>query len=121
MGGSSARGGGAGPIGAYPTPVERLSPLSTDRSVLWVKRDDLTSPEYGGNKVRKLERILEHARARGARRIITIGAAGSHHVLATTYHGRKAGLEVEAVLVPQPGTPHVVEVLRASLAAGLHP
>jgi 1-aminocyclopropane-1-carboxylate deaminase/D-cysteine desulfhydrase-like pyridoxal-dependent ACC family enzyme len=86
-----------------------------------VKRDDLTSAEYGGNKVRKLERILDRARARGTRRIVTVGAAGSHHVLATTYFGRKAGLEVEAVLVPQPRTPHVVEVLRASLAAGLRP
>jgi 1-aminocyclopropane-1-carboxylate deaminase/D-cysteine desulfhydrase-like pyridoxal-dependent ACC family enzyme len=115
------RGENRGSIGLYPTPVEPLSPLSTDRCDLWVKRDDLTSPEYGGNKVRKLERILEQARAGGARRIVTVGAAGSHHVLATTYFGRKAGLEVEAVLVPQPRTPHVIEVLRASLAAGLRP
>jgi D-cysteine desulfhydrase len=118
---TSDRSGSEGSIGTYPTPVERLSPLSTDRAELWVKRDDLTSPEYGGNKVRKLERIIAQARARGARRIVTIGAAGSHHVLATTYFGGKAGLEVEAVLVPQPRTPHVLEVLRASLAAGLKP
>ena len=42
-------------------------------------------------------------------------------MLATAYFGGKAGLEVEAVLVPQPRTPHVVEVLRASVAAGLRP
>src|SRR5271165_3541870 len=97
-------------FGRYPTPVGRLSPLSTDRSELWVKRDDLTNPEYGGNKVRKLERLLARALERGARRIVTVGAAGSHHVLATAIFGRRVGLEVEAVLVPQPGTGHAAEV-----------
>ena len=50
---------------------------------MWVKRDDLTSPIYGGNKVRKLERLIPEALARGKKRIITVGAVGSHHVLAT--------------------------------------
>jgi hypothetical protein len=40
-------------------------------------------------------------------------------VLATTYFGKQAGFEVEAVLVPQPRTEHVLEVLRADLALGL--
>ena len=106
-------------FGRYPTPVELLALLSTERSRLWVKRDDRTSPEYGGNKVRKLERLLARALERGARRVVTVGAAGSHHVLATTIFGRKVGLEVEAVLVPQPRTEHVSDVLRAGLAAGL--
>jgi 1-aminocyclopropane-1-carboxylate deaminase/D-cysteine desulfhydrase-like pyridoxal-dependent ACC family enzyme len=108
-------------FGRYPTPVQRLSTLATDCADLWVKRDDLTSLEYGGNKVRKLERLLAHAVAGGARRVVTVGAAGSHHVLATTIFGRKVGLEVEAVLVPQPRTDHVVDVLRAGLARGLRP
>jgi D-cysteine desulfhydrase len=50
---------------------------------------------------------------------VTIGAAGSHHVLTTTYFARLEGIEVEAVLVPQPRTDHVVEVLRSALALGL--
>jgi 1-aminocyclopropane-1-carboxylate deaminase/D-cysteine desulfhydrase-like pyridoxal-dependent ACC family enzyme len=86
---------------------------------LWIKRDDKTNVDYGGNKVRKLERVLAEARARGATRIVTVGAAGSHHVLATTLFGTRAGLAVEAVLVPQPSSPHVIDVLRASLARGL--
>src|SRR5438128_3131560 len=80
-------------IGRYPTPVQRLDDLSTSSSELWVKRDDLTSDVYGGNKVRKLERILEAARAKGARRIVTFGTAGSHQALAMTVHGRRAGFE----------------------------
>ncbi|MGO9836938.1 MAG: 1-aminocyclopropane-1-carboxylate deaminase/D-cysteine desulfhydrase [Polyangiaceae bacterium] len=113
----------AGPllIGRYPTAVERIGALSTPTSDLWVKRDDRTHEVYGGNKVRKLEFLLADALAHGAARVVTIGAAGSHHVLATTYFGRRAGLEVEAVLVPQPRTPHVLEVLRADVAQGLRP
>jgi len=103
----------------YPTPVQRAEGLSRPSSELWIKRDDLTHDLYGGNKVRKLDGILEGIRERRVRRVVTVGAAGSHHVLATTVFGRGAGLEVEAVLVPQPRTDHVVEVLRASLGQGL--
>jgi 1-aminocyclopropane-1-carboxylate deaminase/D-cysteine desulfhydrase-like pyridoxal-dependent ACC family enzyme len=106
-------------LGTYPTPVERLDSLSTDRTSFWVKRDDLTHPLYGGNKVRKLEHVLADATARGASRILTIGAAGSHHVLATAVHAKEAGLGVDAVMVPQPRTDHVVQNLRADLARGV--
>jgi 1-aminocyclopropane-1-carboxylate deaminase/D-cysteine desulfhydrase-like pyridoxal-dependent ACC family enzyme len=108
-------------IGRYPTPVQRLSSLSTSDSELWVKRDDLTSDVYGGNKVRKLEHILERARERSARRIVTFGAAGSHHVLATTVHGRRAGFEVAAILTPQPRSEHAIGNLRVALSLGLEP
>jgi len=109
------------PIGRYPTAVQRVEGLSSARNELWIKRDDRTHEVYGGNKVRKLEWLLGDARDRGVRRLVTVGAAGSHHVLATAYFGRQEGLEVEAVLVPQPRTPHALEVLRASLALGLRP
>jgi D-cysteine desulfhydrase len=103
-------------IGVYPTPVERLpDALGRGRDV-WVKRDDLTSGRYGGNKVRKLERVLDVVRASGARRIVTPGGAGSHHVLATALYAGDLGIGVDAVLVPQPRTPHVVDNLRAIAA-----
>src|SRR5262249_29706205 len=75
----------------------------------------------GGNKVRKLEWLLADAHARGARRVVAVGAAGSHHVLTTTYFAKREGLDVEAVLVPQPRTEHVVEVLRTAVALGVRP
>jgi 1-aminocyclopropane-1-carboxylate deaminase/D-cysteine desulfhydrase-like pyridoxal-dependent ACC family enzyme len=106
-------------FGTYPTPVQPLPSLSRPGCALWVKRDDVTSPLYGGNKVRKLERLLLDAKARGAERIVTVGAVGSHHVLATTVFARQVGLPVDAVLVPQPRTLHVVQDLRADLAQGL--
>ncbi len=93
--------------------------LSRPGSDLWIKRDDATHEVYGGNKVRKLEQLLADALAQGATRLVTVGAVGSHHVLATTYFGGRAGLRVEAVLVPQPSTDHVLEVLRADIRLGL--
>jgi len=106
-------------LGTYPTAVERIDAMSLLETSLWVKRDDRTSTVYGGNKVRKLERLLYDARSRGARRIVTIGAVGSHHVLATAIFARELDVPVEAVLVPQPPTPHVVENLCASLGLGV--
>jgi D-cysteine desulfhydrase len=106
-------------LGSYPTPVEELTRLARGGVSLWVKRDDRTASLYGGNKVRKLEYLLADARARGATRLVTVGAVGSHHVLATTLFGRQEGFDVEAALLPQPSTDHVVEVIRAGLGHGL--
>ena len=109
------------PLGDYPTPVEKMEGLCRAEgfSDFYVKRDDLSSPHYGGNKVRKLEHIIPAALDRRARRIVTFGAAGSHHVLATALYGVRSGLRVAAILTPQARTRHAVENLRASLAAGL--
>lgn len=103
-----------------PTPIERLSRLGARLGLfsLFVKRDDKTSALYGGNKVRKLEWILGLARARRARRLVTLGAWGSHHALATAIFARQLGLEATLVLSPQPATPHVREQILADLGAG---
>ncbi len=106
-------------LGDYPTPVEPLPTLSRPGASLWVKRDDLTAPAYGGNKVRKLEYVLGDARARGKTELLTAGAVGSHHVLATALYGARNGFRVRAVLVPQPRTEHALVNLRAELALGL--
>jgi D-cysteine desulfhydrase len=96
-----------------PTPVHPLARLTGDPApVLWVKRDDRTSAAYGGNKPRKLELLLADARRRGSRTVLTTGAYGSNHALATCIHGRAHGFEVEVALFPQPITPHVQMSLR---------
>src|SRR4051794_22299493 len=95
-------------FGTYPTPVECLELLSTVKATLWVKRDDLTNPIYGGSKVRKLGPLLDDAKNRGATKIVTLGALGSHHVLATGVFGKRVGLEVEALVLRQPHSAHVL-------------
>jgi 1-aminocyclopropane-1-carboxylate deaminase/D-cysteine desulfhydrase-like pyridoxal-dependent ACC family enzyme len=112
------------PLLAGPTPLEEDERLSRVLGgEVWIKRDDLTHPLYGGNKVRKLERLLGDAIAQGADTLLTTGAAGSHHVLATAVFGKRHGLAVHAVLVPQPSSEHVTLDLRAMLGQGaeLHP
>jgi 1-aminocyclopropane-1-carboxylate deaminase/D-cysteine desulfhydrase-like pyridoxal-dependent ACC family enzyme len=104
------------PLGRFPTPVEDLDLPGFGR--LLVKRDDRCADGYAGNKVRKLEFLLADARAAGARRLITAGAAGSHHALATAFHGRRHGFDVTLVLFPQPVTPHVADILLMDHAAG---
>lgn len=117
------------PLVVGPTPLERRDELLRalglidDDAELWIKRDDLTHPLYGGNKVRKLERLLGDAIAKDADTLVTTGAAGSHHVLATGLFARRRGLAVHAVLVPQRSTEHVTLDLRAMLGQGIevHP
>jgi D-cysteine desulfhydrase len=109
------------PLAELPTPVEEMSRVSArvDSSV-WIKRDDLSGPRYGGNKVRKLEFLLGRARQKGADTLITCGGVGSHHVFATAFYGREHGFETHAVLTSQPYHPHVEDQLRADLAVGAH-
>jgi 1-aminocyclopropane-1-carboxylate deaminase/D-cysteine desulfhydrase-like pyridoxal-dependent ACC family enzyme len=106
-------------LGRFPTPVERHVLNGADGCIeMLVKRDDVCATPYGGNKVRKLEFLLGDAKARGARRLITAGATGSHHALATTVYGRKHGFDVSLVLFPQMRTPHVRDVLLMDHALG---
>lgn len=107
-------------LGELPTPVEPLDRLAAalgrPGAPLFVKRDDLSSPIYGGNKVRTLEVLFGRAKAEGASRIYSTGAFGSNHALATVMHAPQAGLEPGVILFPQPRSPAALENLRAVLS-----
>jgi D-cysteine desulfhydrase len=81
-------------LGTFPSPVMRLHGLDT-RGAMWVKRDDLNAPSFGGNKVRALEFLLAGVPAGGA--VLTAGGEGSTHVLSTAGVGRALGLRVTAI------------------------
>jgi len=68
--------------------------------------------------VRKLEFLLAAAQARGARSVITFGAVGSNHALATAIYARKLGLQPISMLVPQPWTERIQRNLLCGHAAG---
>jgi len=106
-------------LGSYPTPLRKVELSGEADGELWIKDDGQSSPTYGGNKVRKLERLLWLAQHSDAKRLLTIGAAGSHHVLATCVYGARLGLPTRAVLTPQPWTPHAEATLLAGLNSGL--
>lgn len=103
-------------LGDWPTPVTRLDPPAGFDGELWVKRDDLSSALYGGNKIRKLEYLLADARDSGAGRLITTGVVGSHHCLATAVHGRGQGFPTSLVLFPQLMTAHASAVAELNQA-----
>lgn len=88
-----------------PSPVERLEHLGHDD--LWIKREDILSTVYGGNKVRKLEFVLADAIARRKERVLTIGAIGTNHGLATAMFCRRLGLACTLLLFAQPVTSYV--------------
>ena len=62
-----------------------------------VKREDLLSPLYGGNKVRTLQHqlaICEARRERGEtsfRQLVSVGTGGSNQIIATIVHARSLG------------------------------
>ncbi|HYB13609.1 MAG TPA: pyridoxal-phosphate dependent enzyme [Myxococcota bacterium] len=103
-----------------PTPVGELEldwpGFSGGR--LYVKRDERSCEAYGGNKPRKLEFVIGNALQRRAHTLVTTGALGTNHGLATTILGRAAGLKTILVLVHQPITKTVRETLLLQAAYG---
>jgi len=93
-------------LGNFPTPVESLQAVARELGArseeAWVKRDDLSSPVYGGNKVRTLELLFGEARSKGHVSVFSTGAFGSNHALATALHAPRVGLGPGALLFPQP-------------------
>lgn len=87
-----------------PTPIEELKRLSAELGGprIFVKRDDETGLALGGNKTRKLEFLVADALARGARTLITAGAAQSNHCRQTAAAAAKFGLACVLVLNGSP-------------------
>lgn len=104
------------PIGRWPTPVFEARSFAASKGLdaLYVKREDLSHPERGGNKVRGLEFILADAKRAGAKEIVTAGALGSHNVACTAWHARQLGIGTVAVVIGQP----MARYVRANLLRG---
>jgi 1-aminocyclopropane-1-carboxylate deaminase/D-cysteine desulfhydrase-like pyridoxal-dependent ACC family enzyme len=85
------------PIHTCKIPSSSLSGKQTIDLEFLVKREDLLSPLYGGNKVRTLQHqlaICEARRERGEtsfRQLVSVGTAGSNQIIATLVHGRGLG------------------------------
>jgi len=90
-------------LGDFPTPIHRMKNLENRLGVgeLYVKREDKSSPLYGGNKIRKLEFLLGRAVHDRATHTISFGYAGSNHTLATAVFARRLGLSPISIHLPQ--------------------
>ena len=96
-------------LGAFPTPVQQLNWQGYEN--LWIKRDDLSSPVYGGNKIRKLEFILAEGRKRHTRHLVTFGGLGTNHGLATAIFCDRLGIACTLLLFQQPITENLKQNL----------
>jgi 1-aminocyclopropane-1-carboxylate deaminase/D-cysteine desulfhydrase-like pyridoxal-dependent ACC family enzyme len=95
-------------LGVLPTRVDDAGAVLSGAGLsgeLWLKRDDLSSAIYGGNKLRLLEHLLGEARARNVARVYSSGAVGSNFAVATALHAPRVGLEPGAICFPEPLTP----------------
>jgi L-cysteate sulfo-lyase len=82
-----------------PSPIHHLQRISKVVGVdIYIKRDDLFSVGFGGNKLRKLEYLLGDAKKRGATHIFTIGAIQSNHARMTAIAAKMFGFEIELFL-----------------------
>ena len=97
-------------FGMLPIPIMRLKNLEKrydNKAQLFIKDDGMTGAidgsvcSFGGNKIRKLEFLLADALAHGADSILTYGAIGSNHVVATGASCKQVGLQCTALLTPQ--------------------
>jgi D-cysteine desulfhydrase len=104
-------------LGDWPTPVESLPQLSAEvGGEVWTKREDRSSPVYGGNKVRTLEAMFGRASAAGATTMWATGAYGSNHAVATVLHAPTAKMRAGAILFPQPASRPARDNLSALLS-----
>jgi D-cysteine desulfhydrase len=73
------------------TPIIEISPKNNSR--LWLKRDDLTGIELSGNKIRKLDFLIQEAIETNSEGIITCGGLQSNHCRASAYAAARVGLK----------------------------
>ena len=99
-----------------PTPVSvRALPIGLKHREITIKHDDVTAEDYGGNKLRKLEYLLQQASTKRADRIATFGTVGSHHAIATALYAKRAGFDCTCFLSHQSMQPGLGDALRFHL------
>ena len=73
------------------TPIIEISPVRNSR--FWLKRDDQTGIELSGNKIRKLDFLIQEAIEANSEGIITCGGLQSNHCRAAVYAAAQVGLK----------------------------
>ena len=89
------------------SPLQQLhSPLLDKTGVeLYVKRDDLIHPQFGGNKWRKLKYNLIQAREQKYDTLLTFGGAWSNHIYATAAAAKHFGFNSIGIIRGEKYTP----------------
>ena len=92
---NTARDSTRTPANLAESPVQLLhsSFLKNAGITLYVKRDDLIHPQFGGNKWRKLKYNLRAAQDNACDTLLTFGGAWSNHIYATAAAGNFFGFK----------------------------
>ena len=82
-------------LALLPTPIQPLNSFGKSLGGLkiWMKRDDLSGLEGGGNKTRKLVYLVGDALILDADMLVTVGAIQSNHTRQTAAAAAKTGLK----------------------------
>lgn len=82
-------------LAQLPTPIHPLKNFGKllGEQDLWIKRDDLTGLEGGGNKTRKLDYLVGDALKNGADMLVTVGAIQSNHTRQTAAAAAKNNMK----------------------------
>jgi 1-aminocyclopropane-1-carboxylate deaminase/D-cysteine desulfhydrase-like pyridoxal-dependent ACC family enzyme len=105
-------------LAVLPTPVERAPWLDTAHAEAWIKRDDRSSPLYGGGKVRKLEWALANPPYDGPEGVTSIGGTGSNHLVALAIFLHSLDRRLHAIVFDQPIDEHVLHNLGTVASLG---
>ncbi len=87
-------------LGIYPTPLERMERLEKrlETGPLYVKREDLCGMGLGGNKVRKLEYLVQEALEQGCTTLLTYGGPQTNHGRLTVAAAVRVGMKSVLIL-----------------------
>jgi 1-aminocyclopropane-1-carboxylate deaminase/D-cysteine desulfhydrase-like pyridoxal-dependent ACC family enzyme len=100
-----------------PTPLRFYPRLSEELGIsLWVKHDDLFPLAAGGNKARKLQRILAEGISGGCDALVTTGSFHSNHVRAASLMAARLGWHARLVIHDTPRDKLEGNLLLAALA-----
>lgn len=86
-------------LSKFPTPMEYAKNLTKylGGPQIYIKRDDVTSLAFGGNKTRKLEYIMADVLSRGADTVVTLGGIQSNWIRQTIAASKRLGLQTVSV------------------------
>lgn len=89
------------------SPLQKLHSSFLDEAEvqLYVKRDDLIHPLFGGNKWRKLKYNLNYAREQNYNTLLTFGGAWSNHIYATAAAAQYFGFDSIGIIRGEQHTP----------------
>jgi 1-aminocyclopropane-1-carboxylate deaminase/D-cysteine desulfhydrase-like pyridoxal-dependent ACC family enzyme len=101
------------PLAVTPTPYQAAPLLAAALGLgrLHVKREDLSGPALGGNKIRSIEFILAAAKQAGADTVLTTAASQSNFCRALAGCAVRAGLRCRLVLRRAGGTENTGNLL----------